>query len=160
MCNKLSYFFLLSVLFVSCKNEYKPDISTVRTSKGTEVFQPDSASIASHYKIPDWFSDSKFGIFIHWGPASVPAYDGWYARNMYDVIAMYINIMLRRMARLRNLASKILSRCLRLKNLIRKHGRVYLRKREHVMWFLLQSIMMDLRFITARLIPGIQLNGS
>lgn len=85
MCNKLSYFFLLSVLFVSCKNEYKPDISTVRTSKGTEVFQPDSASIASHYKIPDWFSDSKFGIFIHWGPASVPAYDGWYARNMYDV---------------------------------------------------------------------------
>lgn len=70
MCNKLSYFFLLSVLFVSCKNEYKPDISTVRTSKGTEVFQPDSASIASHYKIPDWFSDSKFGIFIHWGPAS------------------------------------------------------------------------------------------
>lgn len=53
MCNKLSYFFLLSVLFVSCKNEYKPDISTVRTSKGTEAFQPDSASIASHYKIPD-----------------------------------------------------------------------------------------------------------
>ena len=157
MCNKLSYFFLLSVLFVSCKNEYKPDISTVRTSKGTEVFQPDSASIASHYKIPDWFSDSKFGIFIHWGPASVPAYDGWYARNMYDVNSMYINIMLRRMARLRNLASKILSRCLRLKNLIRKHGRVYLRKREHVMWFLLQSIMMDLRFITARLTPGIQL---
>lgn len=157
MCNKLSYFFLLSVLFVSCKNEYKPDISTVRTSKGTEVFQPDSASIASHYKIPDWFSDSKFGIFIHWGPASVPAYDGWYARNMYDVNSHVYNIMLRRMARLRNLASKILSRCLRLKNLIRKHGRVYLRKREHVMWFLLQSIMMDLRFITARLTPGIQL---
>lgn len=157
MCNKLSYFFLLSVLFVSCKNEYKPDISTVRTSKGTEVFQPDSASIASHYKIPDWFSDSKFGIFIHWGPASVPAYDGWYARNMYDVNSHVINIMLRRMARLRNLASKNLSRCLRLKNLIRKHGRVYLRKREHVMWFLLQSIMMDLRFITARLTPGIQL---
>ena len=38
MCNKLSYFFLLSVLLVSCKNEYKPDISTVRTSKGTEFF--------------------------------------------------------------------------------------------------------------------------
>ena len=83
------------------------DISTVRTSKGTEVFQPDSASIASHYKIPDWFSDSKFGIFIHWGPASVPAYDGWYARNMYDVNSHVYNIMLRRMARLRNLASKI-----------------------------------------------------
>ena len=33
MCNKLIYFFLLSVLFVSCKNEYKPDISTVRIKR-------------------------------------------------------------------------------------------------------------------------------
>ena len=157
MCNKLSYFFLLSVLFVSCKNEYKPDISTVRTSKGTEVFQPDSASIASHYKIPDWFSDSKFGIFIHWGPASVPAYDGWYACNMYDVNSHVYKHHVETYGPVTEFASKILSRCLRLKNLIRKHGRVYLRKREHVMWFLLQSIMMDLRFITARLTPGIQL---
>ena len=23
---------------------------------------------------PSWFSDSKFGIFIHWGTYSVPAY--------------------------------------------------------------------------------------
>jgi len=23
---------------------------------------------------PGWFSDSKFGIFIHWGTYSVPAY--------------------------------------------------------------------------------------
>ncbi len=25
-------------------------------------------------KIPTWFTDAKFGIFIHWGPYSVPAY--------------------------------------------------------------------------------------
>ncbi len=24
--------------------------------------------------IPEWFTDAKFGIFIHWGPYSVPAY--------------------------------------------------------------------------------------
>src|SRR5680860_856923 len=24
--------------------------------------------------IPEWFSQAKFGIFIHWGPYSVPAY--------------------------------------------------------------------------------------
>ena len=24
--------------------------------------------------IPDWFEDGKVGIFIHWGPASVPAF--------------------------------------------------------------------------------------
>ena len=23
---------------------------------------------------PGWFDDEKFGIFIHWGPYSVPAY--------------------------------------------------------------------------------------
>lgn len=33
---------------------------------------------------PDWFRDAKFGIFIHWGPYSVPAYENeWYSRNMY-----------------------------------------------------------------------------
>ncbi len=36
------------------------------------------------YKIPDWFRDAKFGIFIHWGIYSVPAYQNeWYPRNMY-----------------------------------------------------------------------------
>lgn len=36
------------------------------------------------YKIPDWFRDAKFGIFIHWGVYSVPAFGSeWYPRNMY-----------------------------------------------------------------------------
>ncbi len=36
------------------------------------------------YQIPDWFRDAKFGIFIHWGVYSVPAYGNeWYPRNMY-----------------------------------------------------------------------------
>lgn len=37
-----------------------------------------------NYKIPDWFRDVKFGIFIHWGVYSVPAFESeWYPRNMY-----------------------------------------------------------------------------
>jgi alpha-L-fucosidase len=37
-----------------------------------------------NYKTPDWFRDAKFGIFIHWGVFSVPAYGNeWYPRNMY-----------------------------------------------------------------------------
>lgn len=33
---------------------------------------------------PRWFSPAKFGIFIHWGLYSVPAYrNEWYSRNMY-----------------------------------------------------------------------------
>jgi alpha-L-fucosidase len=36
------------------------------------------------YQIPEWYLDAKFGIFIHWGVYSVPAFGNeWYPRNMY-----------------------------------------------------------------------------
>ena len=36
------------------------------------------------YKVPDWYRDAKFGIFIHWGVYSVPAFGSeWYPRLMY-----------------------------------------------------------------------------
>jgi alpha-L-fucosidase len=38
----------------------------------------------STYAVPAWFQDAKFGIFIHWGLYSVPAFaNEWYSRNMY-----------------------------------------------------------------------------
>lgn len=38
----------------------------------------------SEHETPRWFRDAKFGIFIHWGVFSVPAYRSeWYSRNMY-----------------------------------------------------------------------------
>jgi len=38
-----------------------------------------------HYEVPDWYKDAKFGIFIHWGVYSVPAFGNeWYPRNMYQ----------------------------------------------------------------------------
>ena len=46
-------------------------------------FAADWASLAE-YQVPDWFTRAKFGIFIHWLPASVPAHGNeWYARSMY-----------------------------------------------------------------------------
>ncbi|KKL74709.1 hypothetical protein LCGC14_2062170, partial [marine sediment metagenome] len=36
-------------------------------------YTPDKESIKSH-QVPDWFHDAKFGIFIHWGLFSVPAF--------------------------------------------------------------------------------------
>ena len=34
--------------------------------------------------MPAWYEDAKFGIFIHWGVFSVPAFNNeWYSRNMY-----------------------------------------------------------------------------
>ena len=37
----------------------------------------------SAFTPPEWMQEAKFGIFIHWGPFSVPAFNDWYARNMY-----------------------------------------------------------------------------
>ena len=38
----------------------------------------------SSYHVPDWYQKAKFGIFIHWGVYSVPAFGSeWYSRNMY-----------------------------------------------------------------------------
>ena len=40
-------------------------------------------SLSSH-ETPRWFRDAKFGIFVHWGVYSVPAFDNeWYPRSMY-----------------------------------------------------------------------------
>lgn len=36
------------------------------------------------YRTPEWFRNAKFGIFVHWGLYSVPAFGSeWYSRNMY-----------------------------------------------------------------------------
>ena len=36
------------------------------------------------YTAPDWYPDARFGIFIHWGLYSVPAFGNeWYPRKMY-----------------------------------------------------------------------------
>ncbi len=36
------------------------------------------------YRVPEWYQDLKFGIFIHWGVYSVPAFaNEWYSRSMY-----------------------------------------------------------------------------
>lgn len=38
----------------------------------------------SEYEVPEWYRKAKFGIFIHWGVFSVPAFGNeWYSRNMY-----------------------------------------------------------------------------
>lgn len=37
-----------------------------------------------NYQVPEWYRNAKFGIFIHWGVYSVPAFGNeWYPRQMY-----------------------------------------------------------------------------
>src|SRR5258708_22748063 len=47
-------------------------------------YQPNWKSL-DEYQVPKWYLDAKFGIFIHWGLYSVPAFGSeWYPRNMYQ----------------------------------------------------------------------------
>ena len=47
-------------------------------------YKADWASLTG-MEVPDWFRRAKFGIFIHWGLYSVPAFSNeWYSRKMYE----------------------------------------------------------------------------
>lgn len=53
-------------------------------ARAQEKFQANWTSLEK-YEVPDWFREAKFGIFIHWGVYSVPAFESeWYPRNMYQ----------------------------------------------------------------------------
>lgn len=46
-------------------------------------YHDDWASLTD-FMMPSWYEKAKFGIFIHWGLYSVPAFNNeWYSRNMY-----------------------------------------------------------------------------
>jgi alpha-L-fucosidase len=49
----------------------------------SQTFAPTWESLGK-YKCPEWYKDAKFGIFIHWGVYSVPAFGSeWYPHWMY-----------------------------------------------------------------------------
>jgi alpha-L-fucosidase len=77
----------LAVLICASAQTYEQKIASAMervdrvAAKGP--FHPDWKSLES-YQAPEWYQDAKFGIFIHWGVYSVPAFGNeWYPRNMY-----------------------------------------------------------------------------
>jgi alpha-L-fucosidase len=58
-------------------------LKTVDITAARGPFQPRWPSLET-YRVPQWYEDAKFGIFIHWGVYAVPAFGNeWYPRNMY-----------------------------------------------------------------------------
>ena len=58
-------------------------IAAIDKVAGQGPFQPNWESLGK-FKTPSWLREGKFGIFIHWGAYSVPAFGSeWYPRNMY-----------------------------------------------------------------------------
>lgn len=69
----------------SAKYDHQRDaiLAIVDKESTAGPFQPDWQSLAA-YQVPEWYKDAKFGIFIHWGVYSVPAFGSeWYPREMY-----------------------------------------------------------------------------
>lgn len=74
---------LLVCLATAClnKNDKKEEGNT--SGEAQLQYEEDWQSL-KNYTVPEWFKDAKLGIFIHWGPYSVPAFGSeWYGRNMY-----------------------------------------------------------------------------
>ena len=60
-------------------------LATVDKVDAQGPFKPSWGSL-DKYQVPKWYEDAKFGIFIHWGVYSVPAFGSeWYPRNMYII---------------------------------------------------------------------------
>ena len=74
-----SLLLVLIFLVMGCKDANpgtNPPESTLKYEPSWESLQA--------YEVPAWFRDAKFGIFIHWGVYSVPAFGSeWYPRLMY-----------------------------------------------------------------------------
>jgi alpha-L-fucosidase len=74
-------FFILAAIIIPCV--LFQGCSQTEKQVDEEKYEATWESLKFH-SLPKWFDDSKFGIFIHWGIYSVPAYSTeWYPRFMY-----------------------------------------------------------------------------
>jgi alpha-L-fucosidase len=78
---------LIALALSASDQTYDQKVATALKSVDAGIaqgpFQPSWESLKG-YKVPAWYLDAKFGIFIHWGVYSVPAFDSeWYPRKMY-----------------------------------------------------------------------------
>ena len=77
--------FVLCTLWLGCAAGFSQAASPVR-------YEPNWASLDQR-PTPQWFLDAKFGVFIHWGVYSVPAwgvvgqYSEWYWRRITETSA-------------------------------------------------------------------------
>lgn len=103
--------------------------------------KPTWESIDQNYKVPEWFRDAKFGIFMHWGLYSVPAHGSeWYVRYMYANTA-FIQWHTEHFGPPDKFGYKDFIPLFTCANSIRMHGRCCSRRRGRSMWCRRQSIM-------------------
>jgi len=79
---------LLSILIVlillGCTGKQGTNSTEEVEVEKTPKYSEDWTSLGKHKESPEWFKNSKLGIYFHWGLYSVPAYSSeWYPRWMH-----------------------------------------------------------------------------
>lgn len=78
---RITSFVLAAIMAVPFAGAAGSKTAEVKAATG---YEDEYKDILDEYTIPEWFRDSKFGIFIHYGVYAVPAYgDEWYPKWMY-----------------------------------------------------------------------------
>lgn len=73
----------LAALVAACQDQ-DHKVANHSNEDQSEIYQPNWESLAEHDEAPEWFADSKLGIYFHWGVYSVPAFGSeWYPWYMY-----------------------------------------------------------------------------
>jgi hypothetical protein len=68
-----------AMILTAGADEAKPAAGSIAPERNHFTRKP-----VTRHTVAEWFRDAKFGIYFHWGPYCVPAYDNeWYSRNMY-----------------------------------------------------------------------------
>ncbi|KAJ8038034.1 Plasma alpha-L-fucosidase [Holothuria leucospilota] len=90
-------FLCLAVLAIDAtKLKFEPKAKQPKSSANKEQsgpYFPNWDSIDSR-PLPEWYDEAKFGIFIHWGVYSVPAFQTeWFWRRWKDGIPSFVLFM-------------------------------------------------------------------
>ncbi|MFR0816505.1 MAG: alpha-L-fucosidase [Enterococcus casseliflavus] len=97
-------------------------VETIQQVAHQGPFFPNWQSLGA-FVLPEWFRKAKFGVFIHWGLYSVPAFHNeWYSRNMYIKGHPEYDHHIETYGPQKTLATKTLFRCLPQINLMQMNG--------------------------------------
>jgi alpha-L-fucosidase len=59
-------------------------VAAIPTKLPDGPVRPTWDSLKAHYRVPDWYAQAKFGLFMHWGLYDVPAHGSeWYEKHVY-----------------------------------------------------------------------------
>jgi alpha-L-fucosidase len=76
----------LLVIATGCGGAVMVESEDASSAASVSVVTPDWESLDAR-PTPEWWRDAKFGVFVHWGVYSVPAYsEGWYAEWYYFLL--------------------------------------------------------------------------